>query len=54
MSKQKAIQRKFPQAAFISGINYLTSVKTTRLRSFGEYFFSCSFSGVLRLFLEVR
>jgi hypothetical protein len=34
--------------------NYLTSVKTTRLRSFGEYFLSCKRSGVFRLFLEVK
>lgn len=33
---------------------YLTSVNTTCLRSFGEYFFNWRRSGVLRLFLEVR
>lgn len=33
---------------------YFTSVNTTCLRSFGEYFFNWRRSGVLRLFLEVR
>ena len=51
--KQQKKPRNFDFIGF-SYLNYLTSVKITCLRNFGEYFFNWRRSGVLRLFFEVR